>query len=565
MFRSPCLILVFGMLSVICWSQVSANSASSPGATVQPSATVGNLLGEARALYGKGAFEEAIEKYNEFLKDHPKSPDAFAGQIRACLKLKDLDRAQQLADKGTAATDSPRMRVARAEVWFRQGRIDEAEKEWVDVINSGYPEAHAYLGLARQRTAIAMYKSAKKMIDRAHELDPDDPDIQEKWIDTLSSAERIKYLETSLSGDNTWDTDQRSDVASYLEYLKERAKQKKSGNCRLVNKVTSTEVPMVRLLEDPQHLRGYGLAVVLNGHKSPLMIDTGASGILVKRSVAEHAGISRISETKVRGIGKKGRRNAYAGIADSIKIGGLEFQNCPIEVMETRSVVGDDGLIGTDVFEDFLVDLDFPNEKLKLSQLPKRPGETDQAIALKSEDDDNDDDQDQSAAAPAASDKSADTKTAPIPPAGPQDRYIAPDMQAYTHLFRFGHDLLVPTSIGKVPYKLFLLDTGSLVNFISPSAAREVTKVHGDSDIIVEGISGRVDKVYSANKAVLQFGHLRQENQDITAFDTKPLSDDVGTEVSGFLGFVMLRMLDIKIDYRDGLVDFHYDAKRFGR
>ncbi|SPF49881.1 exported hypothetical protein [Candidatus Sulfotelmatobacter kueseliae] len=116
-----------------------------------------------------------------------------------------------------------------------------------------------------------------------------------------------------------------------------------------------------------------------------------------------------------------------------------------------------------------------------------------------------------------------------------------------------------------MPSKLFLLDTGSLVNFISPAAAREVTKVHGDSDVTVEGISGRVEKVYTANKAVLQFGHLRQENQDITAFDTTPISDDIGTEVSGFLGFVMLRMLEIKIDYRDALVDFQYDAKRWNR
>jgi hypothetical protein len=138
-------------------------------------------------------------------------------------------------------------------------------------------------------------------------------------------------------------------------------------------------------------------------------------------------------------------------------------------------------------------------------------------------------------------------------------------MRSFTHVFRFGHDLLVPTTIGKVPYKLFLLDTGSLVNFISPSAAREVTKVHGDDSVIVKGISGRVDKVYSANKAVLQFGHLRQENQDMTAIDTKQISDGVGVEISGFLGFTTLRMMDIKIDYRDALVDFKFDEKRFGR
>jgi len=97
-----------------------------------------------------------------------------------------------------------------------------------------------------------------------------------------------------------------------------------------------------------------------------------------------------------------------------------------------------------------------------------------------------------------------------------------------------------------------------LQNQITPAAAREVTKVRGDPDMIVKGISGSVKNVYSADKAVLQFGHLRQENQDLMAFDLTSLSQAAGTEVSGILGFTLLHLLDIKIDYRDGLVDFEY-------
>jgi hypothetical protein len=254
------------------------------------------------------------------------------------------------------------------------------------------------------------------------------------------------------------------------------------------------------------------------------------------------------------------------GVADSIKIGSLEFQNCSVNVIDQRSVVGDDGLIGADVFQDFLVDIDFPNEKLKLSQLPKRPGEVEQTLSLNSEEDESDDSDASKADAEgkSAGDKTPDAKN-PVPVSGPQDRYIAPEMQSYTRVFRFGHELLIPTGIGNVPSKLFLMDTGATMNVISPAAAREVTKVHGDSDLIVKGISGKVNDVFSANKAVLSFGHLRQENQDMTAFDTKNLSDHIGTEISGFLGFTTLRFLDIKIDYRDDLVDFQYDAKRFGR
>ncbi len=133
-------------------------------------------------------------------------------------------------------------------------------------------------------------------------------------------------------------------------------------------------------------------------------------------------------------------------------------------------------------------------------------------------------------------------------------------MQPYTHVFRFGHFLLVPTSIGQVPAKLFVLDTGAFNNAISPGAAREVS--HVDESLgSISGVSGEVKNIYSAHKAILEFGHLKQTNQELTAFDTSRISDDVGTEVSGFLGFVMLRFLDIKIDYRDALVDFEFDPK----
>ena len=136
-------------------------------------------------------------------------------------------------------------------------------------------------------------------------------------------------------------------------------------------------------------------------------------------------------------------------------------------------------------------------------------------------------------------------------------------MKSYTQVYRFGHTLLVPTLIGDAPVKLFVLDTGATSNVISPSAASEVTKVHGDPRKVVNGLSGSVKDVYRADKAVIQFGHMRQENQDLLSVDITKISDGIGTEASGILGFGMLHLLDIKIDYRDGLVDFTYDRKQF--
>jgi predicted aspartyl protease len=109
---------------------------------------------------------------------------------------------------------------------------------------------------------------------------------------------------------------------------------------------------------------------------------------------------------------------------------------------------------------------------------------------------------------------------------------------------------------------LFMIDTGSFTNILSTRAAREVTKVRADSRTHVKGLGGTVANVYRADKATLQFGHYSQENQDTVTLDLSAISKSTGTEISGILGFEMLRILEVKIDYRDGLVDFHYDPKR---
>jgi tetratricopeptide (TPR) repeat protein len=538
--------------------QQSAFSPQAPTDSVQPqpSAAPPDPLGEAKALVRKGDFDAAIQKYQQLLEERPKSPDAYAGLTRVYLKKKDLTQAHETATKGLQVTDSWPIHVALGEVYFRQGKIREAEKEWVDVINSGHQAARAYFGLARVRWALSMNKSAKAMIEKAHGLDPTDPDIERYWISTLSRRERIRNLEVYLAAAGNGDPE-RTAVQQELDYLKGSSGSDLS--CALVGKVPATETPMVRMLLDPQHLRGYGLSVALNGEKAKLLLDTGAGGILISRGMAERAGVTKLMETRIRGIGDQGSKPGYVAIARSIRIGDLEFKNCTVEVMESRSVVGEDGLIGANVFQSFLVDIDFSSEKLRLRELPKRPDAIGQALTLSVEEGGGDDESSEDATG-ANPDKTA----SPVRPAraGPQDRYIAPGMESYTLVYRFGHDLLVPTKVGDTPEKLFLVDTGAIDNMISPDAAREVTKVGRDTRVRLKGISGSVSKVYTANKAVLQFGHLRQENQDMLSFDLSSISDGVGTEVSGTLGFTLLRLLEIKIDYRDGLVDFNYDPKR---
>jgi hypothetical protein len=234
------------------------------------------------------------------------------------------------------------------------------------------------------------------------------------------------------------------------------------------------------------------------------------------------------------GIGDAGSANGYVGFVESIQIGELQFENCYVDVVEKKGSLGEEGLIGADVFAHYLVEINFPDKKFQLSELPKHPEEPAEDATLDSD--------------PAVVHK-------------PVDRYIAPEMHSYSRVFRFEHMLLIPTSVNDHPFKMFLIDTGASDNMITPDAARETTKIYGD-DVITKGLSGKVKKVYETGEVTLTFGHLKQK-RSIAAFDLSNVSASAGTEISGTLGFGMLALLDIKIDYRDGLVDFSYDPHRF--
>jgi tetratricopeptide (TPR) repeat protein len=535
-----------------------------------PSAPAAELLQEASEACWTGKFDTAIEKYQAVLHQDANSGEAYAGLARTYLKQDKVELAFETASKGVAqAPASLPAQTALCEVYFRQAKMSESEKALLAVIGAVHPDARAYLGLSRLYDAYSLHARARKMLERAHQLDPGDREIQRRWMRTLKRQEQIEWLEKYLAAPSNDDNHQHQSLQIYLELLKERAKQPRP-NCRLVSKLTSTEASLKPMLIDPTHLHGFGLMVQVNGHSSKLLLDTGASGLLINKKLAQKAGIEPRVTSKVWGIGDKGDAGGYVGYADSIKIGELEFQNCPIEVSDKRSVLDDDGLIGADVFSHYLVTIDFLWQKLRLEELPQRPGEKAAPATLASQQEDEAGDE----ISPGADQKvppvenkpgtagAGETKPQAVAATGPQDRYIAPEMQNYTKIFRFGHELLIPTRVGDSPPKLFLIDTGAMMNTISPQAAREVTKVRDNDHMHVRGISGSVKNVYSADKAMLEFSHFRQPNQDLTAFDLSSISRGAGTEISGILGFTTLRLFTIKIDYRDGLVDFIYNEPK---
>jgi tetratricopeptide (TPR) repeat protein len=494
-------------------------------------------LASALTLYRTGKFEEAIAAYDAIVPNGgAAAASAYAGLARVYLKQQKVAEAYDAAMKGLALTpDGAAATVALGEVYYRQGKLFEAQQEFMKPLRKCNLDARAYLGLTHLFWVTLNFKLAKNDIDQAYKLDPDDPDIRRAYLRTLSGAERVRFLKDYLASATNDDAETRANFERELTAIEDESSAQEHS-CRMVTNISKTETRMEPLRYDAQNIRGFGLNVKLNGVSSRLMLDTGASGILVDSRIAAKAGIKSIVDEKIEGIGDKAAMTAYVGYAEKIQIGELEFQNCLVEVAAGRSVLGDDGLIGADVFGHFLVDIDMPNGKFRLSPLPPLPDETAAATSLET--------------------NSEGVRRL-------HDRYIPPEMKNYTQIFLFGHDMLIPTRVNDSASKLFLIDTGSFDDTLSPAAAKEVTKVSSDADTQVKGLNGSVKDVYRARDAKLQFSHFQQKRQGLITFDLSHMSNAAGTEISGVLGFAMLVLLDMKIDYRDGLVDFTYGGERF--
>jgi tetratricopeptide (TPR) repeat protein len=535
------LLLVLNCVDILAAQAQQSDKPNQPPTSASPvpapTTVTTSVTGTAAAeqLFRTGKFAEAEGAYNAILQSNPKSTQAYIGLFRVLLReRRSADATNMLAKAAAMEPNSDAVRTAQGEMHFRQGGIQEAQADFTALVKAGTSEPRAYLGLARVYWAESLYQHAKLLFDMAHERDPDDPEIRKHWLFTLTGKELQEELKRYLASATNDEEDERDHLEAGLIEMNEDARGASEG-CKMVSDVTGARIPMQRLMSGPDNLRGTGLKVQLNNVNSNLLLDSGSSGILVSRKIAQRAGIKPIAETDVHGIGDKGTVKSFVGVADTVKIGALEFHGCYVEVMDRNSVIEEEGLIGPDFFWHFLVNINFPDNRLELTPLPPLPP-------------------------PSPTEKALVEKHPEI--ARFRDGVIPPEFKSFTRIYRFEHFLLIPTRINDLPPKLFLIDTGAFSDMISPDAAREVTKVRGDNDVQVKGLNGEVKKVFSADELTLRFSHFKQPAKNIVAFDTSRMSSSTDPEISGALGFAMLYQMQLMIDYRDGLVDFVYDPHR---
>src|SRR5882724_5929214 len=96
------------------------------------------LLKKADEQLSKGSFDQAIVQYNQILKSGTETAEAYAGIVRCYLRQEKFRDADETLVKGLQAkpTDAG-LKVVQAELLFREGRIPDAERILVPLINAG--------------------------------------------------------------------------------------------------------------------------------------------------------------------------------------------------------------------------------------------------------------------------------------------------------------------------------------------------------------------------------------------------------------------------------------------
>jgi len=483
-------------------------------------------------------FAKAETLYTADVAAHPGDIDATAGLVRTLLreqKVNDaaeavrtaLDAAPKAADGNPASAP---LLTLLGELKIRQGEPWEVEP----IIFKSYKidpcNPRTRLLFARFSEINSRYATARQQILLAHQFDPEDPEITAAWLQTLPLAQRVTEMGAYLAAPNGNDQDTLNKMQADLERWKKQAGESPRA-CRLVSTAAPADIPFITLVLS-HWSNAFGLAAELNGAATRLQLGAGEGGLTVYRSVADRAGLKRLSPSQPGGpMGKP----SYRASADNIKIGNLEFKDCTVKVIDSSNPNDDgDGLIGMDVFSDYLVTVDYPMHKVQLGPLPVRPAE---------------------GAAPVPSLRTTTLDEAGIAPTAVYDRFIAPEMKDYSQIYRVANNLILPAALNASKVKLFILDLGASETNISPGVAMDMSKVH-------EQDMGGGRKKMVVDEITYNFAHMSQKVNGVVSADMSTATKSVGMDISGTIGANTFELLIMHIDYRDGLLKFDYIPNR---
>jgi len=385
---------------------------------------------------------------------------------------------------------------------FRQSRFEAAEIAWQETLAVAPSSACALLGLSRIDQLHFRRRSARDHIAAAYRLAPRDPEVVLAYSEMVSEPNARRILLQNLlvlTGDPS---------ARDRLLLEDRLAGRRPA---LVSPYTRYSLKLEHFHPLDSTPAGLVLKVSVNGSKPlRLVLDSGADGIVLNACAAGNIDLEPLVEGALGGTGSRESVPAHLMLARSLEIGDFRMENLLIRAAASNLVGGADGIIGTNVFQAFLLRVDAGVRILELMPFPE----------------------------PAA-----------LVGSDPWMAYDAPAAPVR----RLGHLLLLPARVDNRAGGYFLLDTGAAFSSVSSGIAG----ASSPGSVFLRGARGALDGTFRLQPVTFDFAGQKLVDSHPVAFNLEPISRQEGVEISGMIGFSLLGRSVVTINYRDGVVEFN--------
>jgi tetratricopeptide (TPR) repeat protein len=492
---------------------------------------------DADKSFAGGDASKAEALWNAQLTPTP-SPAIYAGIIRAQLQQDKLSQALASAKADVAAFPTDAEPYASiGDVLLRLGQIPEASAAYAKALALNQCSPRAHFGWSRVNALQSRHETEARQLAAAHALAPADPEITVAWLDARPAPERAEPLAAFLATNPILPPETITRLQTDLAALQLHA------FCLPIEANFNGKLALQPIVWSGSYVRSWGLQTSVNGKNLALVeLDSAVHGIILNPADAQKAVLHRIGPAPALST------TPYTAIADSLKIGSIEYRNCPVRVASASALANANSVVGVDFFRDKLIHLDYVEQALTLSPLPS----------------------------PAAG--------TTIP-----DGFV-PDLEKdWTHVYVAGSTLLIETLVDKKGPFLFVMGTGMPWSIISPTVNDATLKSAKVLDTGLSGTSAQIVKVlpYSYNHAgvpsgndlhgptgefidiarpvklpLFRFAKWEFPDRGVYSFSLTPLSHATGVEVGGIFSFDLLSQFSFDLDYRDGLVNFAFDQNR---
>jgi Tfp pilus assembly protein PilF/predicted aspartyl protease len=469
-------------------------------------------LDKAQALLKEGELPAAKEETLRILKLSPDSLQASLLLTKILLIQDELDLASEQIKKAVERNpNDPFVLTANGLYLLREGEFTNAEAQLRKSLRLNPNQAEAHLAMGRLQLSRLQVDQSLASFEKAIRLAPEMEDtyfyISDAYGATRNYAQQAKSLEKYLALKPKFYPERVQNAEALLKFFRSFENEPVGRVKDLQRSYEISSQPFFGLMIVEAYINDSG--------PYRFLVDTGATSTVISDELIDQLKIPVITSAVIKCVGETGKTTTHLCKAAKMRIGPVEISNLPVSSFDNKIFQGlIDGVLSTSDLADFLITLDYPEQKILLE--PRGAGK------------------------------------------GDKDRSVQPMDVTEVNFRLFGNLILVPLSINGHANRNFLFDTGAVMSALSKRQA-SILGVHEDTpnakvDIEFAGACGIAHSVLGVDKVLLGLGKIKKDYAKILAIQLGEISKEVGSEVSGILGGDFYSTRVVKIDYRVGTI-----------